>query len=318
MDYIRVTISTTGQGTEFVAGALSAIGLDQLEIVEDEAAIQGYLDELSAQWDYVDPSELLMGAEPCVRVYIPVEDMADQHLRTVETIRERMHWLKGQDLGVDLGALRVIGDMVREQDWANNWKQYYKPLRIGEHIVVKPSWEEFSPLPGDRVIELDPGMAFGTGTHETTALCLAAIEKYVKAGDTALDIGCGSGILSIAAALCGAAHVAAIDIDPVAVKVARENIGRNGVEDRIECREADLLAGQMRGANVVIANIVADVILRLMPAAWEHTLPGGVFITSGIIDEREQDIMDAALQAGFSHAETFSRGSWRAIAFVRP
>lgn len=170
MDYIRATISTTGQGVEMVAGALSAIGIDQIEIIEDEAAIQGHLDELSARWDYVDPSELTMGAEPCIRVYIPIEDAQEKHTRIVREIRERMEWLKEQDIPVDMGTLRVVTDVIREQDWANNWKQYYKPVRIGRHIVIKPSWEDFSPRPGDKVIELDPGMAFGTGTHETTAL----------------------------------------------------------------------------------------------------------------------------------------------------
>lgn len=313
MDYIRATISTTGQGVEMVAGALSAIGIDQIEIIEDEAAIQGHLDELSARWDYVDPSELTMGAEPCIRVYIPIEDAQEKHTRIVREIRERMEWLKEQDIPVDMGTLRVVTDVIREQDWANNWKQYYKPVRIGRHIVIKPSWEDFSPRPGDKVIELDPGMAFGTGTHETTALCLEAVERYTRPGAAVLDVGCGSGILSIAAALCGAGEVTAIDIDPVAVKVAKENVERNGVGNIVTCREADLLAGEQKSADLVLANIVADVILRLMPAAYAHTNTGGRFIASGIIDEREGELLESAEKAGFAHVETLSRGSWRAI-----
>ena len=315
MDYVRVAIATTGQGVDMVAGALSAIGIDQIEIIEDEAAIQGYLDELAAQWDYVDPSELLRGSEPCIRVYIPIETVQERHAMTVEEIRARMAWLKEQDMPVDLGTLRVMTDIVREQDWANNWKQYYKPTRIGKNIVVKPSWEEYQAKEGDKIIELDPGMAFGTGTHETTALCLEAIERHVAPGCEVLDIGCGSGILSIAAALCGAGKVTAIDIDPVAVRVAQENVALNGVADVVVCREADLLAGQQESAGVVLANIVADVILRLMPAAYAHTNAGGVFIASGIIDEREDELLISAQKNGFEHIETLERGLWRAIAW---
>jgi ribosomal protein L11 methyltransferase len=228
-----------------------------------------------------------------------------------------MKWLGEQDFGVDLGSLNVASDIVREQDWANNWKKYYKPTRVGQHIVIKPSWEEYAVQPDDRIIEIDPGMAVGTGTHETTSLCLAAVERYATAGCDALDIGCGSGILSIAAVLCGAKHVAAIDIDPVAVRVAKENVELNGVADKVECRVADLLEGAVESADLVLANIVADVILRLMPAAHEHTRPGGHFIASGIIDEREEEIMVSAREQGFAHVETLSRGSWRAIVFRR-
>lgn len=317
MDYVRVTISTTGEGIEAVAGALSAIGLDQIEMIEDEAAIQGYLDQMAAQWDYVDPGELLQGTEPGVRVYIPLEDIKKMGQDTVQEIRERMQWLREQDLGVELGALSVTTEIVREQDWANNWKQYYKPTRIGQRVVIKPSWEEYEPKEDDCVIEMDPGMAFGTGTHETTALCLEAIERHVKVGGRMLDIGCGSGILSIAACLLGAGQADAIDIDTVAVRVAQENVELNGLTEKITCRQGDLLQGNYGVADLTVANIVADVILRLLPAAYAHTKPGGVFIASGIIDEREEEIADAAVKAGFTPLEALARGSWRALVYAR-
>lgn len=317
MDYIRVSIATTGEGLDAVVGALSMIGLDQVELIEDEAALQSYLDQIAAQWDYVDPAELLNGKEPAVRVYVPLEEATLRHERVLDEIRTQMNWLAKQDMEVELGTLKVITEIVREEDWANNWKQYYKPTRIGEHIIIKPSWEEYTPKENDVVLELDPGMAFGTGTHETTALCLEAVERYVKSGDTVLDIGCGSGILSIAAGKLGASRIDAIDIDSVAVKVAQENVSRNALSSIIFCREGDLLKGGYQPARITVANIVADVILRLIPAAYTHTLPGGIFITSGIIEERADEITEAAQQAGFAQLESLSRGSWRALVFER-
>jgi ribosomal protein L11 methyltransferase len=217
-------------------------------------------------------------------------------------------------LGFDAGSLTLSIGNVRDEDWAENWKKYYKPFRVGKRLLVKPVWETVPDDPDALVIEIDPGMAFGNGTHETTALCMAMIEERLHPGDAVLDVGTGSGILAIAAARLGAGAVLAVDLDPVAVRVAKENIERNGLSDRITAQEGDLLAGVQMQANVVVANIIADAIILLSGAVKQHIVPGGAFIASGIIREREQDVRDAMAAAGFTIEAAAHKGEWVALA----
>ena len=203
---------------------------------------------------------------------------------------------------------------VREQDWAENWKKYYKPFRAGERLVIKPSWEAYEPKEGDLVLELDPGMAFGTGTHETTFMCVSSVEKYVTPGCRAIDVGCGSGILGLAAAKLGAADVLAIDLDELAVKVAAENTEKNGLSNVVRVAHSDLLEKREEKADVIVANIIADVICYLCGPVKKHLLEGGTFICSGIIREREEDVQRALAAAGYTVCNRLAKGEWVCLA----
>ena len=209
---------------------------------------------------------------------------------------------------------------VKEEDWANTWKQYYKPVRIGEKLIVVPTWEKYDPKDDDIVLMMDPGMAFGTGTHETTRLCSSMMEKYMKPGDYVLDVGTGSGILAIAASKLGASKVNAYDIDPVAVRVAQENCDENGCNN-VFCGISDLLAGVDRsnGAyDFISANIVADIIVRMAPDILPYLKKGGLLAVSGIIDTQADRVKDALIKGGLTYVLTTVENDWNAMLFKRP
>ncbi len=205
---------------------------------------------------------------------------------------------------------------IKEEDWANSWKQYYKPTRVGNNIVIKPSWERYHPDDDEIIIEIDPGAAFGTGTHETTIMSMELIEKYVSPGKTAVDVGCGTGILAITAAKLGCREVVGIDKDDLAVKVARKNVSINGVQDRVTIKHGDLLDGISSSWDMIIANIVADVIIDMMPQVKPLTNPGGILIVSGIIKDRQQEAVKAVQQAGFNISDIYIKGEWVALAGI--
>lgn len=220
------------------------------------------------------------------------------------------------DLGVP-ATVECVG--VNEEDWADSWKQYYKPIKTGKRLVIVPVWETYEAEEGEIIVLMDPGMAFGTGTHETTRLCAGLVEKYTTDGCSVLDVGCGSGILAIAAAKLGAGKCFACDIDPVAVRVARENTELNSTPN-VRCEVSDLLRQAERvsgGYQVVVANIVADIIIRLAPDVGEYLAEGGVFIVSGIIEERAHEVLDALDAAGYRVEEERYENGWYAAAVVR-
>ncbi|MEA5065555.1 MAG: 50S ribosomal protein L11 methyltransferase, partial [Eubacteriales bacterium] len=231
-------------------------------------------------------------------------------------VRARMKAL-GERAGAGMGALTVEVKTLDDEDWAENWKRQYKPFRLGEHMVIKPGWCAYEAQPGDKIIEIDPGLAFGTGTHETTALCVALVEQYVKPGDRVIDVGTGTGILAIAAARSGAAAVLASDIDPMAVKVAAENVRVNGLAHVIEARPGNLLEAVDEVCDVLTANIIADVIVQLAAPVRAHIREGGVFICSGIARERQQAVLDALKAAGYHDIDVREQGEWAAIACRR-
>ena len=212
---------------------------------------------------------------------------------------------------------------LREEDWANAWKQQYKPLRVGKQVILKPSWEEFTALPGDLVVELDPGMAFGTGLHPTTRLCIAALEAEVQPGDAVLDLGTGSGVLAIVAYKLGARQLLATDIDPIAVEVTLENAGRNnvpvGADAGIEVRLGSVPAGMAGRFRVIVANILAEVLVKLFdseygyPPLAEPLAPGGRMILSGIIHYRTDIVVEAAARHGLTLVERMQEGDWVAL-----
>ena len=247
-----------------------------------------------------------------VQAYFPVNDDLESRLLRVKT---RIRDLRG--FGLDPSPGKMILRHVEESDWAEAWKKFFKPIVIG-NIVVKPSWEEFERTSSEQImLELDPGMAFGTGSHATTQLCLELLQRYVRPGDRVLDIGTGSGILSIAAAMLGASRVVGLDVDQLAVSVARENIRRNGVADRVSVYRGDSLESLRFRPNVVVANILANTVIAFAPAVAEILAEGGIYITSGIVNERKCEVAESLQRTGLNVVETLSQGEWTAVVGVK-
>ena len=224
------------------------------------------------------------------------------------------------DLGIDLGTLEIGTVNVHDEDWSEVWKKFYKPFRAGKRLVVKPTWELYDAQENDLVMEIDPGMAFGSGTHETTGMCLELLEEVMlgQPVETVIDVGTGSGILAIGAAMLGAKDVLAIDIDPTAVKVAKENVEHNNLQDVIRAVEGNLLESTDGVCQVCVANIIADVICMFAKPLIPHIVEGGLFICSGIIKEREQDVVNALTEANYTILEIRRKGEWVAMLSRRP
>ncbi len=240
--------------------------------------------------------------------YYPIDDRLEIRL---ERIQDRIAGLSF--FGIDPAPADTTIRQTEDEDWAEAWKAYFKPVEIGK-IVVKPSWDEYAPKEGQLVLELDPGMAFGTGTHPTTQLCLLMMHRYITNESRVVDFGTGSGILAIAAALLGAKEIAAIDIDPVAVKTATENIAKNNLLDKICTFEADSLRSLNIRPNIIIANIIANTIIDSAQDAYDILEPNGIFISSGIVAEREGEVVSKLKSAGFLVDEISRDGEWIAIA----
>ena len=314
MDWIQLTVTTTSEGVELVSEQLIEAGSAGTLIEDRQDALEYERSRPEGRGDILDESVIKnMPEQARVTGYYPADERARDR---VADVRARMGAL-GDRAGADMGALTVEVKTVDDEDWAENWKRQYKPFRLGKHMVVKPGWCEYEGRPDDRIIEIDPGLAFGTGTHETTALCVELVEQYVKPGDRVIDVGTGTGILAIAAALNGAAAVLASDIDPMAVKVAAENVRLGGLEHVIETRQGDLLKAVDEVCDVLTANIIADVIVQLAAPVRAHIREGGVFICSGIARERQQAVLDALAAAGYRDIDVREQGEWAAIACIR-
>ncbi len=263
-------------------------------------------------WDYVDENMLEKSKEDIVKVKTYISDEKDVEI-FISKVSEEVKALT--NFGLDIGSGKVYTDSVREDDWANNWKQYYKPTRIGKNIIIKPEWEDYLEEEGDLIVEMNPGMAFGTGNHETTSMCVANLEKYVKKDSTVFDIGCGSGILGIVAAKLGAKKVLGIDIDEVAVKVANENIEKNGVAGQMKALKGNLADKIDRNtkADIVVANIMADIVILLSKDVRAFLKEGGIFISSGIILAKIEEVSKALEENGFEVVEVQRKGEWACI-----
>lgn len=315
MKWRELTVYTTDEGAEYVCAALTGAGISGLSIEESRSAAAAFLRESVLYWDFADMDKI--GTDrPCVKGYV-----ADcpENLPLIQEAQEAVERLKGLSLGVDLGSLTVTVQTVDEEDWANNWKQYYKPLPIGRRLLVLPCWEK-APESDRILLKLDPGMAFGTGAHHTTRMCLELLEQVLTGGEAMLDMGCGSGILSIAARLLGAKRTVAVDIDPIAETVARDNARMNGLSpEEYEIYVGNLLTDQAlrarigTGYPVVAANIVADVIIALVPYAKTVVTPGGWFLVSGIIEDRAAQTEQKLREAGFTVKQVLTADCWYAL-----
>ncbi len=307
MKWIEVQVKTTAEAVETVSSILYDVGAGGLSI-EDPNDIILYA-ESDECWDYIEPSLLEQQFEGViVKAYFPEgEDLIDK----IELIKQNVELIPQYNLDKGLGE--VTTSEVYEKDWAEAWKKYYKPKKIGDRIVVKPSWEEYDKEDNDIILELDPGMAFGTGTHETTILCIRQLEKYIKSGQTVFDVGCGSGILSIAAAKLGAEKVISVDFDELAIKVTNENARINHVENILDIRHGNLLDVVNETSDIIVANIIAEIIVVLTKDIPKFLKKGGVFITSGIIHEKIDMVKTAMIAEGLEIIDTIILGEWASV-----
>lgn len=311
MDFITITIYTTHEGIEPVTGRLYNLGITGVEI-EDKEDFKEFLTESTPNWDFVDDKLMSkMNGETKVRAYVANNVSGNE---TVQYIKDSMKELKGLDQKIEFGRLDIELSSTSEEDWANNWKQYYKPTRIGKNVVIVPQWENYKAENGDTVVCMNPGAAFGTGTHETTRLCIEFIEEIVTPDTHMLDIGTGSGILAVTALKLGAKSAEGIDIDELAAKVAIENAALNGVENKLKAYKGDLAQGVEGKFDLITANIVADVIIRLAPDVPRHLAENGIFVASGIIDTREEEVRAELEKQGLHiFADKHEKG-WAALA----
>ncbi|MCR5480058.1 MAG: 50S ribosomal protein L11 methyltransferase [Ruminococcus sp.] len=320
MDWIETAIYTTTQGIEAVTGRLLGLGIDGF-VIRDAQDFEDFLEDKDGNWDYIDDD--LMGLKDCettVTVYIPNDANAPE---LVSAIRAELNALKQSDEQSEFGRLECELKNIREQDWANNWKQYFKPLCVGEKLLIKPSWESVSENETRRILEIDPAASFGTGQHNTTQLCLELLEQNISQGDSLLDLGCGSGILSIAAILLGAQKATAVDIDENSVKIATENAQKNNIPSG----SYTALAGNIitdkalaekigTGYDIVCANIVADVLIAMSGLFAGFLKKGGKLVVSGIIEPRRDEVLEKIQASGFELVQTRQKDDWVAASFV--
>lgn len=308
MNWTEVTIKTTTEAVEAISNILIEERCGGVMIEDPKDFLFQKKNELD--WDYVEEEVFNKSGQDgvLIKTYIPEERNV---LEFVETVKARISQLPS--FGLDIGEGSVTLSNVKESDWANEWKKYYKPTKIGKKIVVKPSWEEYQQEEGDLIIELDPGMAFGTGTHETTSMCIRELENYVDDTKTVFDIGCGSGILAIAAAKLGAKDVVAGDLDEVAVKVSKENCEINHVSDKVTVKHGSLFEVVDSKADVIVANIIADIIKILAKDVSKFLNEDGVFISSGIILAKIDEVCESLTENGFEIVKVERLGEWSAI-----
>ncbi len=308
MKWSEISIHTTNEAIEAVsnilheAGASGVVIEDPMDLVKAWDTTFGEVYQLNPD-DYPEEGVVL-------KAYIPVNSFLGE---TVEQIKEAINGLLVYD--IDLGHNTVQISEVNEEEWATAWKKYYKPVKISERITITPTWEEYKPVTTDEIIiELDPGMAFGTGTHPTTVLCVQALEKIIEPGQRVIDVGTGSGVLSIAAASLGADSVDALDLDEIAVKSASLNTKLNKVNHKINVSQNNLLEGVEETYDVIVANLLSEIIIRFTDDVARVLKPGGAFITSGIITAKKQEVKQSIIEQGLEIEETLQMEDW--VAFI--
>lgn len=311
MKWTEVHIVTTEEASDAISEMLTTIGAGGV-VIEDPNEIRRQI-ESPDSLDYADQEFMdSLGTEVTIKAYFNQESTPEE---LSVLIQEKLSFISRF---LEVGKGYAGYSQVDDEDWATAWKKYYKPFHISGSVVIKPSWEEYDKQENEIVIELDPGMAFGTGTHETTRLCSQFLEQYVKNGDTVIDVGCGTGILSIIAVKLGAKHAEAVDIDDVAARVSRENCEINGVTDSINVRKGVLADIEPQKADIVVANIIADVVISLSELIPQYLKKGGLLLTSGIIRERKEDVIQIYKALGFELINSEEIGEWVAIVFKCP
>lgn len=302
-NWIEITIHTTNEASEIVESILLDYGSTGVAI-EDPTTLEenlhddfGTIVELSPT-DYPEVGVIVKG-------YINELNFDDE---TFNRFKDELEQL-GKNINIG-EFFKIETTTIQDSDWENSWKDYFDILNIGEKFVIVPTWREYENEEGKYVINIDPGMAFGTGGHETTSLCIKNLEKYVKPHDNVIDVGCGSGILSIAASYLTDGSLKAVDLDKLAVDVSRENFALNNLENRIEVEEASLLTKETKKYDVIVANILAHIIELMLEDAYKLLEDGGYFITSGIIKDKKDELLEKMLEQGFKLVEETSDNEW--------
>lgn len=307
MKWSEVSIHTTEEAVEAVSHILHEAGASGVAI-EDPAELTKQREQQFGEIYALNPAEY-PAEGVLVKAYFPKNDELEEKIASVKVAIDAL-----PSYGINIGTAAVSVGEVDEEDWATAWKKYYHPVKISDTFTIVPTWEEYIPSSEDeKIIELDPGMAFGTGTHPTTFMCIQALEKTVKPGDTVIDVGTGSGVLSIAAAKLGASSVQAYDLDPVAVESAKMNVELNKTDDVVTVGQNSLLEGIEGPVDLIVANLLAEIILMFPEDAARVVKNGGLFITSGIIGAKEEIICDALKAAGFTIEEVLRMEDWVAI-----
>jgi len=304
-DWIEMTIITSSEAVEAVSAMLYNTGVEGVSILDPLDLI--FRRDHTTDWDYFDETIIDTNSGVVIKGYYKKDEKFETHLEEIKTGVNNL-----PKFGLDKGIGSVTATKVNEEDWENNWKKYYKPIKVGEKIVIKPIWEEYKKNPDEIIVELDPGMAFGTGSHETTRMCIKALERHVNDSSTVFDIGTGSGILAITAAMLGAKKTIGVDLDPVAVDSAKQNVSYNDISN-IEILYGDLMEVVKGKANIVVANIMADIIIFLTDQVKEFIVEGGYFISSGIILIKKDEVINKLIACGFTIEEINIEGEWVCI-----
>lgn len=305
MNWAEVQIKTTPEYEEIITGILYDVGASGLAIEDPRDILE--ISQSQEGWAVVDPDLIKLESDDIlIKAYFSEAEDIDYKIQEIK------YRIKNNDILKDAEP-DITVTMVNDEDFAENWKKYFKPLRIGNRIVIKPTWESYELKENDILIELDPGMAFGTGTHETTSLCIEALEKYVKEGDIVFDIGCGSGILSIVAAKLGASKVVAVDVDEMCIKVTNDNIKLNEVQDIVEVKKGNLLDVVKGKANIIVSNIIAEIIVEMIGDLKYHLENNGIFIASGVIEEKIPLVENKLIENGFKIIDTHLKNEWALI-----
>ncbi|ADZ83846.1 50S ribosomal protein L11 methyltransferase [Cellulosilyticum lentocellum] len=318
MNWLEVTIDTSKQGLETITGILLQLGVTGF-VIQDPDDFDEFLTYQGKTWDYMDEDvEKLKDCPTNIKFYL-AENMQGQE--TFKEIKKTLERMKDSSEGADYGSLEMSLGNVNEEDWANNWKKYFKPFEVGEKFVIKPTWESYNENTNRMILEIDPNSSFGTGQHYTTQLCIEQLEQIIKPDAKVLDMGCGSGILSIATLLLGAQHVTAVDIDQNSVDIAKDNFIQNGMKQgqfALHCGNviADEALVKIIGQgcyDVVVANIVADVIIGMKELLKDFLKPGGTLIASGIIGDRSEEVKEHLKSVGFTVKHMTEKNDWVAI-----
>lgn len=304
--WLEVKVITKSEAVELICGVFYSMDVKGVAIEDPKDILDREQGPLT--WDFADLNILEYGGEAAVvKAYF---SESENEANIVKYINEKI--VEIREMGIEVGEGKVLSVVVKEEDWANNWKKYYKPTSIGRNMLIKPEWEEYEAKDGEIVIEMDPGMAFGTGTHETTRMCIEAIEKYTTEDTLIYDIGTGSGILAIAASKLGANKVVGVDIDPVAVDAAKQNVKLNNTEN-VEILLGNLTEVLSGKADLVVANIIAEIIVVLLNDIKLFLKEDGYFISSGIIKDKKAMVEEKLVQEGFEIVESNIEGEWVCI-----
>lgn len=314
MRYRELQISVKREYLDGIEAAMTGAGFDSMQIDDPRDFLEIEEHPERYKYDYIN-EELAAerDRDPVITLWFADDE---EGLAECERASDTAKSFGGENAGS--GTVIRVKDAGDDSEWLYKWQEHFKPSRVGERIVVKPSWEDYEAEKEDLVIEMDPGMAFGSGLHETTSMCIKALEKVLadsgrRQGIKVLDVGTGTGILAMAAVLLGADEALGIDIDEEAVRVSNENILKNGMNDRIRIEKGNLIDGVDYRADIIVANLMADLVMMLSPAAAKQMKPGGIYITSGILDIKEEAVKKAIADAGFDICEVLSDGEWRAI-----